>query len=209
MDIDYQRESHVTRRCTTVAGLPLPDGKFTSRDIGDTGHSANEGHIMMLKWLTYSPYMVLLLVFVLMRAFAQEPQIHGTSEPDSKAKPIAPAFDPPQILVAAAIDDDDNLILVNFRTIYIGFTGESYNSRSVSKTSLKEVQIVNVKGEKVSIAAAREQLAGRDTPILCSSWNSSLPDFYASMFSPTTLHFVFPTESPVWEKIQEPGRPIR
>lgn len=163
----------------------------------------------MLKLLTPSPYMVLFLVFVLMPSFAQEPAIHGTPEPDAKAKPTAPAFDPPQILVAAAIDHEDNLVLVNFRTTYIGFTGESYNSRSVSKTALKEVQIANVKGEKVSIAAAREQLAGRDTPILCSSWNSSLPDFYASMFSPTTLHFVFPRESPVWKEIQEPGRPIR
>ena len=121
---------------------------------------------------------------------------------------VAPAYNPPQIVIAASIDGEDNLLLVSYRTIYIGFQGESYNSRTVTKTALKDVEIFNVKGERVSIEAARERVGGRDTPVLCSSWNTPLPEFYASIFAPQTLHFIFPKQSPVWKKIQEPGRPV-
>ncbi|MFO0942582.1 MAG: hypothetical protein U0930_17740 [Pirellulales bacterium] len=44
MDTGNQRESHVTVRCTEVAGRPFPDGKFTSRDIGDRGRYVLQGH---------------------------------------------------------------------------------------------------------------------------------------------------------------------
>ena len=147
-------------------------------------------------------------LFALVSLFAQAPVIMTAPAIDSKPTETAPAHDPPQIVVASAIDGE-NLVLVNFRTIYIGFTGESYNSRSVAKTSLKNVGIFTVKGQRVSVETARDKIAGKDTAILCSSWNTPLPQFYVSMFSPETLHFVFPEESPVWKKIQEPGRPIR
>jgi len=126
----------------------------------------------------------------------------------AEAAVTAPAYNPPQIVVAASIDGNENLLLVSYRTIYIGFQGESYNSRTVTKTALKDVSILNVKGERVSINAARERIGGRDTPVLCSSWKTPLPEFYASMFAPPTLHFIFPKQSPVWKEIQEPGRPI-
>jgi len=145
----------------------------------------------------------LLLLLILAPMTQSSPQRSVGSEP------VAPAYDPPQIVVAAGIDRDNNLLLINFRTIYIGFTGESYNSRSVSKKPLKEVQIFTVDGEKVSLENAREQLDGIDTPILCSSYDTKLPDFYVPLFSPKTLHFVFPEVSPEWTKIQEPGRPLR
>ncbi len=147
-------------------------------------------------------------LFALISLVAQEPLIVTAQAPDSKPAETAPAHDPPQIVVASAIDGE-NLVLVNFRTTYIGFTGESYNIRSVAKTSLKDVVIFTVKGQRVSVEEARDKIAGKDTAILCSSWNTPLPEFYVSMFSPETLHFIFPKESPVWKKIQEPGRPIR
>jgi len=121
---------------------------------------------------------------------------------------VAPPYDPPQIVVAASIDDGDNLVLVSYQTYYIGFLGESYNNRSLTKTVLKDVNIFNVQGERLSIEAARELIGGRDTPVLCSAWDTALPEFYASMFSPQTLHFVFPKKSPDWKKIEAPGRPI-
>jgi len=70
------------------------------------------------------------------------------------------------------------------------------------------IDIFNVQGEQLSIGAARELVGGRDTPVLCSSFDTPLPEFYASIFSPKTLHFVFPKRSPVWTKIEGPGRPI-
>ncbi len=141
--------------------------------------------------------------------FARRPSGQAAPPADSKPAENAPAYDPPRILVAASIDEDDDLLLVNVRTIYIGFDGESYNDRSLSKTSLKDVGIFTVQGESVSVDEARGQLAGKDTPILCSSNNTPLPAFYASMFVPDTLHFVFPDESPTWGKIQGPGTPFR
>ena len=128
-------------------------------------------------------------------------------DPDLAAK--APAFDPPQILIAASINDEGDLMLVEVRTIYIGFNGESYNHRSLSKIKLKNVGIFTVQGKRVSVDEARQQLAGKDTPIICSSGNTPLAAFYASMFVPKTLHFVFPNEAPTWRKIQEQGRPLR
>ena len=143
-----------------------------------------------------------LLLFVLTCPLLAQEQ---TVEQDE----IARAFNPPQILVAAAIDDDDNLVLVSYRTIHIGFEGDSYNNRSVTKVSLSDVKIANVKGEKLTIESARKQIGDNDMPILCSSWNTQLPDFYAAMFAPKTLHFIFPKRSPVWKEIEDPGRPVK
>ncbi len=147
-------------------------------------------------------------LIALISLFAEEPVVVPGPAADSKPVETASAHDPPQIVVASAIDGE-NLLLVNFRTIYILFNGESYNTRSVTKTSLKNVGIFTVKGQRVSVGEATHKISGKDTPILCSSWNTPLPEFYASMFEPETLHFIFPEESPAWKKIQEPGRPIR
>ncbi len=122
---------------------------------------------------------------------------------------MGPAENPPRILVASAIDRDGNLLLVNYRTIYIGFKGESYNNRSLSKVALKDVRILTVKGEELTIEAARKRIADRDTPILVSPYKSALASFYQGMFTPETLHFVFPAKAPVWKTIQDPGGPVR
>jgi hypothetical protein len=156
---------------------------------------------------------VLLAFVVFMPPFSglvlgQEKEGSAAAAP-AKSAQRAPAYDPPEIVVAAAIDDEDNLVLVNYRTIFIGFQGESYNDRSLTKAPLKDVAIFTVKGEKLTVEAARRRIAGRDTPVLCSAWSTPLPGFYAAMFSPETLHFVFPKEPPIWKKIQEPGRPIQ
>ena len=128
---------------------------------------------------------------------------------ESSVAVTSPPQNPPQILVAAAIAADDHLILVRYQTIYIGFEGESYNSRSLTRVSLKDVRIRNVAGEELSLKSVRERMAGGDTPILVSSWKEPLPDFYQSMFTPKTLHFVFPKQAPDWHPIQDPGRPVR
>ncbi|XZE36697.1 hypothetical protein SH501x_002281 [Pirellulaceae bacterium SH501] len=147
-------------------------------------------------------------LFALMSLFADEPVIVTGPAAEPMHVETAPAHDPPQIVVASAIGGE-SLFLVNFTTIYIGSNGESYNTRTVTKTSLKDVNIFTIKGQRVSVEEAARKILGKDTPILCSSWNAPLPEFYASMFKPETLHFVFPKESPAWKKIQEPGRPIR
>lgn len=142
-------------------------------------------------------------------ALGQNPQTLPVQAQAGESGVVAPPYNPPQILVATAIDSEDNLLLVSYRTIYIGFTGESYNSRTVTKAALKDVAIVNVKGETISLDAARRRIGDRDTPVLCSSWGTPLPDFYASIFAVETLHFIFPEKSPVWKEIQEPGRPLK
>ena len=136
-----------------------------------------------------------------------QPSVSVYQQDDSEIS--APAFNPPRILVATSIDDDGNLLLVNFKTIHIGFEGDSYNHRSETKIALQDVKIFNVKGEKMSIDAARKQINDKDTPILCSSWHATMPKFYAKMFAPETLHFLFPKQSPAWKEIEEPGRPIK
>jgi hypothetical protein len=128
---------------------------------------------------------------------------------ESRAAKTSPPENPPQILVVSSIDPDGNLTLVSYKTIYIGFTGESYNNRSLTKVTLRDVRILTVKGEELSIESARDRISGRDTPILVSSWKTPLSEFYKGMFTPETLHFVFPANAPVWKQVQEPGRPVR
>ncbi len=162
----------------------------------------------MSKPLTLLTWAVALPLCALLTLFGQETKVEEAPAPTVAPPETAPPQDPPHIVVASAIDDE-SLTLVSFKPVYVGFTGESYNSRSVSKTPLKGVRIFTVKGQPVSVNAARKILAGKDTPVLCSSWATPLPRFYASMFSPDTLHFVFAEEAPAWKKIQEPGRPVR
>ena len=115
---------------------------------------------------------------------------------------------PPRILVASSIDEDGNLVLVSYRTIYIGFDGSSYNNRSLSKVSLKRVKIYTVSGKEVSTESARKLLARKETPILASSWGMPLPAFYRRLFTEEGLLFMFPQEAPVWKEIQDPSRPV-
>ncbi len=116
---------------------------------------------------------------------------------------------PPQILVASSIDADGNLELVNYRTIYIGFDGSSYNNRSLRKVPLKGVKIYSVSGKELSTESARNKLAEKENAILASSWGLPLPTFYRTLFSDEALIFVFPREAPRWKEIQDPGRPVR
>ncbi len=128
---------------------------------------------------------------------------------DARPMGESPPENPPRILVASSIDADGNLVLVNYRTIFIGFKGDSYNSRSLAKVSLTDVRILTAKGDEVSIDSARKRISESDTPILVSSWKRPLPKFYETIFTPQTLHFVFPNKAPAWREIQDPGRPTR
>lgn len=128
---------------------------------------------------------------------------------ESPVAKTSPPVNPPQILVASSIDADGNLLLVNYRTIYIGFQGDSYNNRGVTKVPLKDVQIETVEGKRLSVESARGRIAGRDTPILVSAYKAPLPKFFKGMFASDTLHFVFPAKAPAWKPIQDPDRPVR
>lgn len=121
----------------------------------------------------------------------------------------SPPVDPPQILVAAGIDDDDQLVLVSYHSIFIGFEGDSYNERLLKEVSLEEVTILQNDGTELSIAQAREKLANGDTPIVVTSYKQPVPEFYAKLFKAETLQFVFPSRAPEWRKIESPGARVR
>lgn len=129
---------------------------------------------------------------------AQEPATWGQCPPEN----------PPLILVASSIDSDDHLVLVSYHSIFIGFSGESYNERLEKKVSLKDVQFLTVDGKETSLEAARKKLSERDTPILATSSKARVSKFYATMFAPETLLFVFPAQAPQWRDIESPGARI-
>jgi hypothetical protein len=120
---------------------------------------------------------------------------------------------PPRVLIAAQIDDPDNLVLVRYRTIYrlpASPTGGvfSYNERSLEKVPLKGVRICRGDGKAVSVEAARKLLGNKETAVLASSWGRPLPPFFRAVFKGDVLLFVFPQIAPAWEEIQEPERPV-
>lgn len=116
---------------------------------------------------------------------------------------------PPRILIASSIDAEGNLQLVTYKTIYIGFEGYSYNEKILCNVPLQDVRIHTVSGTDVSLDEARKLLKGKETPILVSSWNERLSEFYQRLFSRESLLFIFPKEAPLWSQIQDPGRPVR
>lgn len=121
----------------------------------------------------------------------------------------SPTENPPQILVASSIDSENRLVLVSYHSIFIGFCGESYNERTTTKTSLKDVQIHTTDGKEMTLEEAQLRLSSRDTPIVVTSYRASLPKFYATIFAPGTLHFAFPKRAPHWKEIESPGAPIK
>ncbi len=128
---------------------------------------------------------------------------------EDKTAENAPAEDPPRILVAAAIDGNDQLDLVSYHSIFIGFSGEAYNERLTAKISLDDVRITNAGGEKIDLQSARKKIAEHDTPIIVTSYHARLPAFYANMFAADTLHFSFPKKAPEWRDIESPGSPLK
>ena len=132
----------------------------------------------------------------------------ATAQEDSSVRQCPPE-NPPRILVASSIDSDGQLVLVSYHSIFIGFTGESYNERLTTSVSLEDVKILTTDGREVTLQAARERVAERDTPILVTSSGTQLPKFYARMFAPETLLFVFPAQAPQWREIESPGAPVQ
>ncbi len=140
----------------------------------------------------------------------------GCAFPVSAGEPVAEDAvaqaspgNPPRILLAEGINDADELQLVNYRTIYIGFQGDCYNHRTLKSTSLKDVQIFLLgdqpdADEELTLAAAREKLAGQETSILATSWRHSVPEMYRPLLKPGAMLFVFPKDAPEWEEIQDP-----
>ncbi|MCO8121123.1 hypothetical protein NHH03_05185 [Stieleria sp. TO1_6] len=128
---------------------------------------------------------------------------------DESQSKIAPTENPPQILVASSIDADEQLVLVSYHSIFIGFDGSSYNERLTQKVSLKAVKITSADGVQQSVDQARKTISENDTPILVTSYKKPLPKFYKTLFSPDTLHFAFPSKAPQWKPIQSPGAPVQ
>ena len=113
---------------------------------------------------------------------------------------------PPTILLASKITDQA-IELVGYRTIYIGFSGESYNSRSTQTVSLADVKIRDLAGAELTCQAAQERIKG-ETAILVTSGHEGISDTYKRLFHKDILVFCFPKQAPTWEPIQDPTRPV-
>lgn len=148
------------------------------------------------------------LTFVVVSLVCCPLLLHATTQENSTS-PQCPPEDPPQILVASSIDSDDQLVLVSYHSIFIGFEGDCYNERLTKKVSLEEVQISTADGNEVTLEEARKVIADRDTPILATSYKMKLPEFFAQAFASETLVFVFSSQAPEWREIEAPGARVR
>jgi hypothetical protein len=121
---------------------------------------------------------------------------------------------PPAVLIASQIDTDSNLVLVQYRTIFMQPASPTsgvtiYNERYLSKVSLKGVKLYGGDGKEVAVEAARKLLGGKETVILATSWGRQLSPVYRRVFKDDVLLFAFPRESPTWTAIQDPEAPVR
>ena len=135
--------------------------------------------------------------------------ISGDDETTQSDRGQAQLGNPPRVVLVRGIDDQGRLNLVEYRTIYIGFDGSSYNSRSESKLTLKDVVIEDLKGDGVSVEQARERLGDTESPILVLSYREPVAELYRGMYIDSTLVFRFPKKAPEWREIQDPSRPVR
>ena len=117
----------------------------------------------------------------------------------------APTVDPPQILVAEAIDDRNQLVLVGYHSIFIGFTGEAYNERILKRVSLEGASFRTAAGDSLTIEAAKDYFKGSEKPIVVTAYGMEVPEFYRAIFVPTTLHIAFAKEAPQWKAIEAQG----
>lgn len=138
------------------------------------------------------------------------------AEADDSKKYATPG-NPPDVLIASQIDKDENLLLVEYRTIFIQPAGPSqpggpmYNDRSTYRVPLKGVVIYGGDGKEISVAVARKQLGDKDkdAAIVVTSWGHQLSPVYRKLFKQDVLVFAFPKEAPGWKPIQAPDLPIR
>jgi hypothetical protein len=127
-------------------------------------------------------------------------------------KPGSPG-NPPRILIAREIDEQDDLVLVRYQTVFAlppspKERGAAFNERYLEKVPLKGVKIYDGNGKEVTVEAARK-LLGKETPVLTSPFGRPLPPFYRKVFKDEMLLFAFPKEAPDWKEIQEPEQPVR
>lgn len=152
-------------------------------------------------------------VFADQRAVENSKSCLSNGEQSAQAPQAAdessPAWNPPGILLVAGIDEHDRLVLVHYRSIYIGFDGYSYNNRSESRQSLEGARIVTVGGKELTIAEARQRLGQRESSILVTPYHTQVADTYRPLFRDDALCIQFPKRAPVWKEIQDPGRPVR
>jgi hypothetical protein len=121
---------------------------------------------------------------------------------------------PPAVLIASQIDRDGNLVLVQYKTIYMQPASRKsgvamWNERYLTKVPLKGVKINGGDGKEVTIEVARKLLGDKEAAILATSWGRQLPPFYRRVFKDDVLLFAFPREAPIWRAIQDPEAPVR
>lgn len=111
---------------------------------------------------------------------------------------------PPQVILVACIDAKGRLIQVEYRTIYIGFDGSGYNSRSTRAIDLTDVKIQTIGGETLSPEQAKKRIGNVEQPVLVMSDGAEPLERFRTLFQNDVICFIFPRKSPSWRPIQDP-----
>jgi hypothetical protein len=139
----------------------------------------------------------------------------GVSPLGAQNKDIPSPGNPPTMLIASQINGNGNLVLVEYRTIFLQPAsptapgGPRYNSRSESEVSLKGVKICNKNGKQLSLETARSQIANKETAVLATGFGQEVSPTFRALFRDDILVFVFPDEAPRWKEIQAADLPVR
>jgi hypothetical protein len=115
---------------------------------------------------------------------------------------------PPQVILVAGIDPEGRLIQVEYRTIYIGFDGSGFNSRSTHTVDLADVKIMSMQGEILTLSEVRERLGKREQPVVVMSDGVEPLNGFRRLFQDDVICFVFPRRAPSWRPIQDPQMPL-
>ena len=114
---------------------------------------------------------------------------------------------PPQVILVAGIDEKGRLIQVEYRTIYIGFDGSGFNSRSTHAVDLTDVKITSIQGEVLTLPEARKRLGKREQPVVVMSDGAEPLSGFRQLFRDDVICLIFPRKAPQWRPIQDPQMP--
>lgn len=114
---------------------------------------------------------------------------------------------PPQVILVAGIDAEGRLIQVEYRTIYIGFDGAGFNSRSTHAVDLADVKLMSMRGEVLTLPEARERLGKQEQPVVVMSGGAEPLEGFRQLFREDVVCLIFPRKAPQWRPIQDPQMP--